>query len=104
MDRWRRWTAIVVGFCGILLVTRPGSGGIHPAALLSSARRLLRALRISTRVLARSDSDGPQFLFQPGRRGRDHVAVPFYWTRQSDRSYRADVLDGPVQRASGTSC
>jgi len=27
--RWRRWTAIAVGFVGVLLVTRPGAGGIH---------------------------------------------------------------------------
>jgi len=26
--KWRRWTAIVVGFCGVLLVARPGAGGI----------------------------------------------------------------------------
>src|SRR5262249_16772693 len=31
---WRRWIAILVGFAGVLLVTRPGAGGIHPAALL----------------------------------------------------------------------
>ena len=33
---WRRWTAIGVGFVGVLLVTRPGAGGIHPAALSRS--------------------------------------------------------------------
>src|ERR1043166_26054 len=31
---WRRWTAIMVGFCGVLLVTRPAAGRIHPAAPL----------------------------------------------------------------------
>src|SRR5205814_289396 len=34
---WRRWSAIGVGFAGVLVVTRPGLGGIHPAALLSLA-------------------------------------------------------------------
>jgi drug/metabolite transporter (DMT)-like permease len=24
---WRRWTAVAVGFCGVLLVARPGAGG-----------------------------------------------------------------------------
>ena len=33
--RWRRWTAIGVGFVGVLVVTRPGSGSFQPAALLS---------------------------------------------------------------------
>src|SRR5262249_49071689 len=32
---WRRWTAIAVGFVGVLVVTRPGAGSFHPAALLS---------------------------------------------------------------------
>lgn len=30
---WRRWTAIVVGFCGVLLVIRPGMEGFDPTAL-----------------------------------------------------------------------
>ena len=30
---WRRWTAIAVGFAGVLLVIRPGLDGFHPAAL-----------------------------------------------------------------------
>ena len=43
---WRRWTAIAVGFFGVLVVARPGFGGMHPAALLSLLRhRLLRVLR-----------------------------------------------------------
>ncbi len=30
---WRRWTAIAVGFAGVLLVIRPGMDGFQPAAL-----------------------------------------------------------------------
>jgi len=56
--RWRRWTAIAVGFLGVLLVTRPGFGGIHPAALLSLAAALFYATySITTRILARTDSN-----------------------------------------------
>ena len=44
-----------VGFFGVLLVARPGFGGIHPAALLSLGSAVCYALYvISTRVLARS--------------------------------------------------
>jgi drug/metabolite transporter (DMT)-like permease len=32
---WRRWLAIGLGFLGVLVVARPGAGGIHPAALFS---------------------------------------------------------------------
>jgi len=83
---WRRWTAIVVGFAGILLVTRPGAGGIHPAALLVVAAAICYALySISTRVLARSDSDGTtNFYSNLVGAAAITVAVPFYWTAQND--------------------
>ncbi|MDQ2953862.1 MAG: DMT family transporter [Pseudomonadota bacterium] len=54
---WRRWLAILVGFCGVLLVTRPGAGGIHPAAFLSVGSAICYALYVvATRVLSRHDS------------------------------------------------
>jgi len=31
--RWRRWTATLVGFLGVLVMVRPGAGTIQPAAL-----------------------------------------------------------------------
>src|SRR4051794_20984589 len=55
---WRRWAAITVGFAGVLLVTRPGAGGIHPAALLMFGAALCYAVYgIMTRALARTDSN-----------------------------------------------
>jgi drug/metabolite transporter (DMT)-like permease len=55
--RWRRWLAIIVGFSGILLVARPGMGGIHPVAVLSVLSVVCYALyNISTRFLAGHDS------------------------------------------------
>ena len=82
---WRRWTAIVVGFAGILLVTRPGTGGIHPAALLVVGAAICYALySISTRVLVRSDSDATtNFYSNLVGAAAITVAVPFYWTSQS---------------------
>lgn len=53
----RRLAAIGVGFLGVLLVTRPGVGGIHPAALLSVVGCVCYAFYVlTTRVLATSDS------------------------------------------------
>jgi drug/metabolite transporter (DMT)-like permease len=49
--------AILFGFAGILLVTRPGAGGIHPAAIFSVLSAFSYALySLSTRVLAAYDS------------------------------------------------
>ncbi len=31
---WRRWTAIIVGFAGVLLIIRPGLDGFRPEAML----------------------------------------------------------------------
>src|ERR1039458_2971167 len=38
----RRWSAICVGFGGVLLITRPGFGGMHPAALITPDRESTR--------------------------------------------------------------
>ena len=56
---WRRWLAIIVGFCGVLLVTRPGFGGIHPAAIFSLISMICYALyNLMTRFLAGQDTTG----------------------------------------------
>jgi drug/metabolite transporter (DMT)-like permease len=77
----RRWAAIAVGFCGVLVVARPGAGGIHPAALLSLLCALLYALySIVTRMLARDDSSETTFFYSnlPGAIVMT-LALPFIW-------------------------
>lgn len=32
---WRRWVAIAVGFCGVLLILRPGLSGFEPASMFA---------------------------------------------------------------------
>ena len=83
---WRRWTAICVGFCGVLLVTRPGAGGIHPAALLSVLGAGCYAVySVSTRILARSDSnETTNFYSNLVGAVLVTLAVPFFWTPQGD--------------------
>jgi len=83
---WRRWAAILVGFCGVLLVARPGAGGIHPAALMIFASAGCYAFySISTRVLARTDSDQTtNFYSNLVGAAAVTVAVPFVWTPQSN--------------------
>lgn len=47
---WRRWTAIVIGFCGVLLVIRPGLDGFTPVSLLALLAVIGFAVRdVSTR-------------------------------------------------------
>jgi drug/metabolite transporter (DMT)-like permease len=49
---WRRWTAIVVGFVGVLIVVRPGVGGFNHLASLALGAMLFVTLRdMVTRVM-----------------------------------------------------
>lgn len=53
----RRLAAILIGFLGVLVVTRPGAEGFKPAAALSFAGAVSYAFyMITTRALARADS------------------------------------------------
>lgn len=78
----RRLAAIGVGFIGVLVVTRPGIGGLHPAALLSVAGAFCYALySIATRVLAAHDSSETTMVYS----GFAGVAlttpiIPFVWS------------------------
>ena len=63
---WHRMIAIIVGFSGVLLVMRPGFGGIHWAAFLSLAATLSYALyNISTRYLAAFDPPAVTQTYSP---------------------------------------
>lgn len=53
----RRTIAVLVGFCGVLVMTRPGMGAIHPAVILSVLGMLSYAgLLLITRPLSAADS------------------------------------------------
>ena len=52
---WRRWTAIGVGFAGVLIILRPGTDGWEPAGLLTVACVIILAARdLSTRMMPAS--------------------------------------------------
>lgn len=53
----RRWAAIIVGFIGVLIVTQPGFGGMHWAAIYSVGAMFFYAFyALMTRMLAATDS------------------------------------------------
>jgi len=52
-----RWIAAIVGFCGILLLVRPGSAVFHPAAILLALAAIANALyQLLTRKLPNDPS------------------------------------------------
>ena len=78
----RRLVAIGVGFLGVIVVTRPGLGGMHPAALLSVVGACCYAFYgISTRMLAGYDSSATT-MFYSGLAGVLIMmpALPLYWS------------------------
>ncbi|MCB9959292.1 MAG: DMT family transporter [Rhodospirillaceae bacterium] len=44
--RWRRWTATVAGFIGVLVMVRPGAGTLDPAILVSLTQALCIAIAV----------------------------------------------------------
>jgi drug/metabolite transporter (DMT)-like permease len=52
----RRWSAVMVGFAGVLLMTRPGSGVIHPAAFVPLGGAVFYAFAMIT-IRRLSDSE-----------------------------------------------
>lgn len=77
----RRWAAICVGFIGVLVVIRPGVGGIHPAAFLTLACAVSYAFySIVTRLLSRHDTSETT-LFYSNIVGAVAMTIvlPFVW-------------------------
>jgi drug/metabolite transporter (DMT)-like permease len=78
----QRRAAIAVGFIGVLIITRPGLGGLHPAAFLSLAGAVCYALySIATRILASYDSSATT-MFYSGFAGLLLATplMPFVWS------------------------
>jgi drug/metabolite transporter (DMT)-like permease len=61
---WRRWSAIGFGFAGVLLITRPGLGGMHPAAFFSLAATFCYGFyAVITRIVSRVDSNQTSLFY-----------------------------------------
>ncbi|OWU86657.1 RhaT family transporter [Oceanicola sp. 22II-s10i] len=61
---WRRWTAIGVGFVGVLIILQPGMSVFQPAAIVPLVAALLFALYgLLTRYAARKDSSATSFFW-----------------------------------------
>ena len=81
----RRWLAIMVGFMGVLIITLPGFGAMHWAAVLPLGTAVCYGLyQILTRIAARTE-DSQTSLFWTSAVGIlvTSAAVPFWWTSPS---------------------
>jgi drug/metabolite transporter (DMT)-like permease len=78
---WRRWSAVLVGFAGVLIMVRPGSGLLGVAAFVALLGTLTYALSIITiRRLSATDGNAPTVasftVFAVLATG---AVLPFYW-------------------------
>ena len=78
---WRRWSAVLVGFAGVLVMVRPGAGVFAPAALVALAAALFYAFAmIFIRSLGRSEGTGCiAFYFMLACLVVGAVFMPFQW-------------------------
>lgn len=78
---WRRWTAVLVGFAGVMIVVRPGTAAFQPASLLSLATAFLYAiLMLSARLVDKNESVWTMSLYLVGSGAVLSVfIVPFVW-------------------------
>jgi drug/metabolite transporter (DMT)-like permease len=61
---WRRWTAIGIGFLGVVVILQPDSGVFQPAALIPLAAAFLFALYgLLTRHVSRDDPSAVSFFW-----------------------------------------
>ncbi|QKV20516.1 DMT family transporter [Oricola thermophila] len=78
---WRRWTAVLVGFAGVLIVVRPGSAAFQAASLFPVATAFVYAvLMISARWVDKRDSMWTLMLYLViSGTLISALAMPFAW-------------------------
>ncbi|MCV9966604.1 DMT family transporter [Pararhizobium sp. BT-229] len=79
---WRRWTAIVIGLLGVLLILKPDGTSFDLRFLIPLSSALIFSIYvISTRLVSRDDSSMTSF-FYTGVAGAVAITAvgPFYWT------------------------
>jgi len=79
---WRRWTAIAVGFGGVIVMLRPSPDAFYWIALLPLASSTLGGLRdlITRRITVTETSVAMLFYAMVGETALGLATLPFGWT------------------------
>lgn len=77
----RRWSAVMAGFVGMLIIIRPGAGALQWAALLPIAMAVFYAFYLIVTRLVRESADPLNALFYTALVGAlaASLVVPFHW-------------------------
>ncbi len=78
---WRRWLAVCIGFCGVLLILRPGTEMFGSVSILPVlAAFMIAVYGILTRYAARRDAALTSFFWTAIAGGIAMLAIgPFFW-------------------------
>ena len=78
---WRRWLAVCVGFCGVMLILRPGTAMFSSASILPVLAAFMMAVYgILTRYAARRDAAETSFFWTAMAGGIAMLCIgPFFW-------------------------
>ncbi|MFN0114306.1 MAG: DMT family transporter [Paracoccaceae bacterium] len=106
---WRRWSAIAIGFTGVLIILKPGSAVFSPAALLPLAAAAMYALYSLLTRIAAKDEGSLVSLFWAGLIGAALITplglwhwqpmAAFDWALMAAYGVIAAVATGLVIRA-----
>ena len=103
---WRRWLSIGFGFGGVLLIARPGTGSMQPAALFSLAATICYGFyAVITRIVSRTDSNQTS-LFYVNMIGALVMlpVLPFVWSAPANAVIAAMMLGTGVLGSLGHFC
>src|SRR5690606_7772615 len=94
---WRRWTAIFIGFCGVVVALQPSSATLSPAAVISIVGSLAFALMLITSRMLRGTPDVALVFWQTVGAGLlGIVTAPFGWVTPSGSDLALLALLGVV--------
>ncbi|WP_428642180.1 DMT family transporter [Roseibium sp.] len=79
---WRRWSAVLIGFLGVLVIVRPGAGTFQTASLLPVATAIFYAvMMISARWVDQRESVWTLMLYLTGAGALlSALIAPFFWS------------------------
>ena len=95
---WKRWTVVLVGFAGTLLIVRPGMGSVHWAAtLMLFAAFCVALMQLMSAVLARVDHPMTS-LFYLSLTGLVATSIPvaFFWDPLAPPAWGLMVAVGAI--------
>ena len=90
----RRWMAVLAGFIGVLVILRPGLGGLHWSAVFSALAALSFSLySITTRLVSYTDSSKTSWVYSAlVATALITPVLPFVWQSPGDLTSWALML------------